>query len=178
MPFCLDYAVSFWTFDALSRAAAEREVRMSPAVAVGAGLVSGLAAAVALWPVDVVRSIATTGGQVPTRRSFAVSLVPFSGAYLGIFFGFRPPNASVPEKVGLAALATAAGLLLELPLDHAKHALLGGGRFEAAVLSGIRLPLATMLLLVFEKIAAPLEGELLQGQQPRSEEALAAKRRT
>mmetsp|Transcript_2103 Transcript_2103/g.6238 ORF Transcript_2103/g.6238 Transcript_2103/m.6238 type:complete len:80 (+) Transcript_2103:516-755(+) len=56
---------------------------------------------------------------------------------------------SLPESVGLAAAATG----LEFPLDHAKHALFGGGlRLKPALLAAIRLPFATMLLLVFDRI--------------------------
>ena len=157
MPFCLDYAVSFGTFATAMSLARDRGMDVNPLLTVSAGFFSGLTAAVALWPVDLVRSIATTGTMstnlAPTKASFAVGLIPFSGAYLGIFFGLQPQT--LPEKVGAAVVATTTALLVELPFDTAKHALLGGRTFEAGVLSAIRLPLATMLILVFDTIIAP-----------------------
>ena len=166
MPFCLDYAVSFSVFAGLVSLAKDREVdlRSRPWLTVTFGAASGLAAAVVLWPVDLVRTIATSSGtnqMMPSKNSFATCLVPFCASYIGGFFAFRPQHPSLAEKVSCATVATALGLALEVPFDHAKHGLFGGGGvalgkkarfFEVGVLAAIRLPFATMLLLVFDQI--------------------------
>mmetsp|Transcript_1725 Transcript_1725/g.6648 ORF Transcript_1725/g.6648 Transcript_1725/m.6648 type:complete len:163 (+) Transcript_1725:117-605(+) len=156
--FCLDYALSFAAFYHLTAAAEARglDARGNPVSAVLAGAASGLAAAVALWPVDLVRQTAlgdATSG--PRRASFAISSVPFGAAYLGVFFGFRRDDAPLAEVAALAAGSTALALAIEFPFDHAKHALVGGGGASAAALAAIRLPLSALLLLAFDAAVNP-----------------------
>lgn len=152
--FCLDYAVSFCTFACLRSAArdAGHEILGSP-TSVLAGSLSGLVAACALWPFDLVRQIALSN---TAKSSFATSSVPFSACYLGGYFLLWHDDASLATKLGVATAATSLALVAEFPLDHSKHAI-AGTRTAAALFSAIRLPFAALLLVAFDATLATKE---------------------
>lgn len=147
--FCLDYACSFAAFAALRSAAREigfGDVVGSPFMSILTGATSGLFAAVVLYPVDLVRQIALAD---TAKTSFALSSIPFTTCYLGLFFGWRRREASFSEKLGVATVATGIASLAEFPFDYSKH-IMAGSRSKALVFSSLRVPISTLLLLAFD----------------------------
>ncbi|GBG29237.1 Hypothetical Protein FCC1311_054592 [Hondaea fermentalgiana] len=113
-----------------------------------AGAAAGLAAAVALYPFDVLRQSAVQRGT----SSFAASTVPFMAVYLGIFFTAVPSErpAEFSTKARTAVAAATAAAVVEFPLDKAKHAIAGGNRGMALATSAARIPLSAFLLLAYD----------------------------
>lgn len=147
--FCLDYACSFAAFAALRSAARDTgfgDVIGSPILSIFTGAMSGLFAAVVLYPVDLVRQIALAD---TAKSSFAVSSIPFTTCYLGLFFGWHKREASFSEKLGVATVATGLASLAEFPFDYSKH-LMAGSRSKAMMFSSLRVPISTLLLLAFD----------------------------
>lgn len=162
--FCLDFALSFAFFGYASSESKKRgyDPWRAP-YPFALGTLSGLFAATALYPFDLVRQIALDDGKTPrsalergaarvvtTKPQFAASSIPFSCLYFGLYFsgagGDAPP---LHERVARALGASGVALSAELPFDKAKIAIAGGPR-NAALFSLLRWPFYSLLLVAFE----------------------------
>jgi hypothetical protein len=120
-----------------------------PYYAFGLGAVAGSAAAVGLYPFDIVRAMSVAKNQ----SSFAFSTIPFMTVYLGLYFSRdRLAGESPSTKFSNALLASCAAALCELPFDHAKVNISGGSRWTAAAATALRVPLAAALLVAYDRI--------------------------
>ena len=163
--FCLDFALSFACFGFATSEAKRRgyEPWDAPGGAYGLGALSGLFAATALYPFDLVRQIAlddkapvAASAAIRTKPQFAASAVPFSALYFGLYFQGRGGDdapAPIAQRVARAFGASGAALAVELPFDKAKLAIAGGAR-NAALFSLLRWPLSALLLVAFETATA------------------------
>ena len=156
---CLDYGVAFFAHYHLSRFISDdlpnddvggAETRNPhPLLMFSSGALSGVFAAVVLYPIDLVRQ-----STVPKGHShFSYSTIPFMTIYLGFYFS-QPGNRrdkSLSEKLTWAVPATTAAALAELPFDKAKIAMIGSLRTAGAA-ALIRVPLGTALLLIYDHI--------------------------
>ena len=116
--FCLDYAFGFAAHYALLM---RYPLDSSPLGALFAGTAAGAAAAVLLFPFDVVRHEVARAQGVASSSAFAMSTVPFMGAYLGLYFGARPrDDAPLLAKARWALVSTAVAAAVELPFDQAR----------------------------------------------------------
>lgn len=161
--FCLDFALSFACFGYATSESKKRGYDLWRAPYVfGLGALSGLFAATALYPFDLVRQIALDDGAAPGRRAagggaravtttpqFAASSIPFSCLYFGLYFSGASGDAPVQERVARAFGASGVALAAELPFDKAKIAIAGGAR-NAALFSLLRWPFCSLLLVAFE----------------------------
>jgi hypothetical protein len=141
-----------------------------------AGGISGLAAAVALYPFDFVRMTTTKGGS-----HFAASTIPYMSMYIGenqtslaepsaktasyqmpgVYF-LNPGRANEIEsdepqpfssKVAWALGAASCASAIEFPFDRSKHQMLGSMR-NAAFAAALRVPLGALLLIGYDQIHA------------------------
>mmetsp|Transcript_33425 Transcript_33425/g.77116 ORF Transcript_33425/g.77116 Transcript_33425/m.77116 type:complete len:188 (+) Transcript_33425:130-693(+) len=157
--FCLDFAASFFAHRALCYASHTLfgyplsdgiAGNLSLPFSLLTGGVAGTAAAVALYPVDLVRMYSVKPGE----SHFARGTIPFMTVYLGVWFTFKNARCSdgreerrtLGARFCLALGATAAASVAELPLDISKHNISGGLR-SAALLGALRVPLGALLLL-------------------------------
>mmetsp|Transcript_75087 Transcript_75087/g.125165 ORF Transcript_75087/g.125165 Transcript_75087/m.125165 type:complete len:167 (+) Transcript_75087:179-679(+) len=151
--FCLDYAFAFVAHYGLCHSWFRLNLGLpsSPFFTFPAGGIAGAAAAVALFPFDVVRHevLRATGSSA---SPFAFSIIPFMSAYLGVYF-LQNERQQTPLsiKASWAFGATSLAAALELPFDRAKISMAGGIR-NAAVTNALRVPLGTGLLLAYDKI--------------------------
>uniref|UniRef100_A0A7S3JRK7 EamA domain-containing protein n=1 Tax=Aureoumbra lagunensis TaxID=44058 RepID=A0A7S3JRK7_9STRA len=146
--FCLDYALSFGCFAFFQGCASRQDIKLRGTEnAFLAAAFSGVGAAFALAPVDIVRQVAT---KRENQFTLATSTVAFSTVYLGAYFYSTENSTPIHKKALYALSATTVATTIELPFDRAKMSLLGGGFREAIIVSTIRLPVATILLLVFD----------------------------
>lgn len=133
------------------REGGSREGPWLPAtVALGAGLLSGLAASITLFPFDFVRASAVTPGL--RRILSAGSTVPYAGALFGVYFAGRQQDNTASQMrwaVGASCCAVAA----EAPLDHAKRAMMGSTRLLVGA-NLLFVPFATMMLVMYDKAAS------------------------
>ena len=149
--FCLDFAFAFAAHLAMVRALGSEPdfARGKPSAAVlTLGGLAGLASAGLLWPFDLVRMSTVPKG----RSSFAFSTVPYMGVYLGTYFSVRRPEQSFAEKILLAGGAATLGAAAELPFDAAKLSINMGDKRMAAATTAMRVPLAALLLVSYDKI--------------------------
>jgi hypothetical protein len=116
----------------------------------GTAALSGAAAAVALYPLDIVRQMSVA----PGASHFALSTIPFMTAYLGLYMlqpqGKRQQK-SLQTKLCWALAATTVAAAAEFPLDKAKHAMSGGLR-SAALAGALRIPLGSLMLIAYDQI--------------------------
>mmetsp|Transcript_1590 Transcript_1590/g.3373 ORF Transcript_1590/g.3373 Transcript_1590/m.3373 type:complete len:159 (-) Transcript_1590:171-647(-) len=147
--FCLDYACAFFVHYALASPWSEA-TQAHPAFTFGSGAVAGAAAAIALYPFDIVRQTTVAPGS----SHFAFSTIPFMSAYLGIYF-MQPYSERQAKpfktKVGWALGATSVAAAVELPFDSAKISISGTLR-SAALATALRVPLGSALLLAYDQI--------------------------
>jgi hypothetical protein len=171
--FCLDFAASFFAhrffvFATHSAAGYPRAdglgANLALPYALVSGAVAGTVAAVALYPFDLVRQFTVQPGQ----SSFAKGTIPFMAVYLGVWSHWKnrtEADGSEARRTGasrfrLALGATAAATVAELPFDLSKHNISGGLR-SALMVSLLRVPLGSLLLLAYDEIASrpPSAGE-------------------
>jgi len=133
------------------REGGSREGPWLPAtVALGAGLLSGLAASITLFPFDFVRASAVTPGV--RRILSAGSTVPYAGALFGVYFAGRQQDNTASQMrwaVGASCCAVAA----EAPLDHAKRAMMGSTRLLVGA-NLLFVPFAAMMVVMYDKAAS------------------------
>jgi len=133
------------------REGGSREGPWLPAtVALGAGLLSGLAASITLFPFDFVRASAVTPGV--RRILSAGSTVPYAGALFGVYFAGRQQDNTASQMrwaIGASCCAVAA----EAPLDHAKRAMMGSTRLLVGA-NLLFVPFAAMMLVMYDKAAS------------------------
>jgi len=153
--FCLDYALSFALYSALHSWAVRRKWpgvedprRPQLAFSAAAGGFAGLGSALLLYPFDFVRQTSVAKGT----SSFALSSIPFTAVYLGVYFSARDPD-SAASRAGWALAATAGAAAAELPFDHAKLAIAGSGG-RAAAMAAARVPLGALLLFAFDGLVS------------------------
>ena len=158
--FCLDYVLAFTSHYAFCAVAVDERglalpasVLSHPLFTAPSGFLSGIVAAVLLWPVDVVRMHSVPAGT----SHFAFSTIPFMTAYLGIYFGCQGGadarrRTPLAVKLGYATAATATAAFVELPFDKAKIAMSGGTLRRAAIANGLRVPLGAGLLVAYDQI--------------------------
>ena len=113
----------------------------------GLGGLSGLGAAIALYPFDIVRMSVIEKG----KSHFAFSSIPYMSVYLGTYFIIRDEKWTFLEKFGFANVAAGLGAVAELPFDQAKVAISGSTRM-AVITTGMRIPLAALLLVSYDQI--------------------------
>ena len=118
-------------------------------VVFGIGAVAGATSALLLYPFDLVRQFALKGEP---RSHFAYSTIPFMCVYTGTYFWWRKPQAKFSEKLAWAAVATTTATIAELPFDHTKIAVNAGSVRLAVITSGLRIPLASLLLVAYDQI--------------------------
>ena len=147
--FCLDYACAFFVHNLLASRFCD-DTQCHPVFSFGSGALAGGAAAVALYPFDIVRQSTVAAGT----SHFAFSSIPFMGVYLGIYFA-QPLHERRAKpfatKAGWALAATSAATAVELPFDRAKIQIVGGLP-RAAAASALRVPLGAALLLAYDQI--------------------------
>ena len=151
--FCLDYILAFASHFAIAALTVDRSESLPLQWAIPAGGAAGLAAAIALYPVDIVRMSSVPAGQ----SWFAFSTIPFMTVYLGGYFGLQGTAEErrltpLAKKCGIALGATSCAALAELPFDRAKIAMSGGGLRRAAIANGLRVPLGAGLLVAYDQI--------------------------
>ena len=159
--FCLDYVLAFASHYALCALAVDERGLALPSALLShplftapSGFAAGAAAAVLLWPIDVVRMHSVPAGT----SHFAFSTIPFMTVYLGVYFGCQGSAAMrrrtpLASKLGYATVATATAALAELPFDQAKIAMSGGTLRRAALANGLRVPLGAGLLVAYDQIS-------------------------
>jgi hypothetical protein len=153
--FCLDYILAFAAHFGVNslifsqgQKCLERDCRLNPIQALATGAGAGAAAAVILYPFDFVR-MATVG---PGASHFAWSSIPFSAAYLGLYFSFRN-QASLKSQSAWACTSMVIATAVEVPFDAAKRNMVAGGSLRNLIMTaGLRVPLGTFLLVVYDKI--------------------------
>lgn len=110
--FCLDYALACAVHFQLSRAVSDAAPwldQRTGAAAVFLGATSGLTSAVALYPFDFVRQATTSGSR------FALSSIPFSACFFGVYFSQCRPEDSPSRQAGWALAAASAATVAEYP---------------------------------------------------------------
>ena len=120
--FCLDYALSFALYSALHSCAVRRKWpgvedprRPQLAFSAAAGGFAGLGSALLLYPFDFVRQTSVAKGT----SSFALSSIPFTAVYLGVYFCSRDPDSAASRAAwALASTAVQRGNYLR----YAEHA--------------------------------------------------------
>ncbi|KAI8844087.1 hypothetical protein BJ741DRAFT_660149 [Chytriomyces cf. hyalinus JEL632] len=153
--FCLDFLTTF-AFHYIIKRVNETHTRIDTESALfhyTSASASGLLSALILYPFDLVR-IAT----VPTNQTtFAYSTIPFSTVYLGLYFSNRDAT-SVESRFQWALTSSLLGVCVELPFDKAKWGMFRNARAGSALLTtGLRVPLAMALLLVYDEFGIGLK---------------------
>jgi len=113
------------------------------------GLSSGLLASISLYPFDFVRGGVLKPGLL--RILSAGSTVPYAGALFGLYFSCRD-SSNTSSQAKWAVAASTGALLAEVPLDHAKRAMLGSTRFMLIV-GLMYVPFSSMMLMMYDKAA-------------------------
>jgi len=147
--FCLDFAAAFIVhYQLVSRVDLSTQSR--PLFTFASGAFAGAAAAVALYPFDIVRQLTVA----PGTSHFAFSTIPFMTAYLGIYF-LQPQSERQQQafktKFGWALGATTVAAAVEFPFDKAKHSMAGSLRY-AALANVLRIPLGSLMLIAYDQI--------------------------
>ncbi len=147
--FCLDFAAAFIIHYQLA-SRVDVSTQSAPMFAFTSGALSGVTAAVALYPFDIVRQMSVA----PGTSHFAFSTIPFMTAYLGLYL-LQPQNERrqkpFKEKLAWALASTTVAAAVEFPFDKAKHSMAGGMR-AAALANGLRIPLGSLLLIAYDQI--------------------------
>jgi hypothetical protein len=114
--FCLDFAAAFIIHYQLA-ARFDPSTQSNPLFTFTSGALSGAAAAVALYPFDIVRQMTVA----PGTSHFAFSTIPFMTAYLGIYM-LQPQGERQQKpfkhKLAWALASTTAAAAVELPFDR------------------------------------------------------------
>jgi len=157
--FCADYVACFifhagasvvlpahW-FDAVTR----RGDLVAP---VAFGAIVGGASAAAIFPFDEVRKSVHPGVRGAALFKSNLAVVPYSGAWFGIYFAGRNPD-SVTSQLGWGIAASSIAAAVEYPLDNAKRAMFGGQSLWTRVLPLVMwVPFAATLLVVYDRALA------------------------
>ena len=147
--FCLDFAAAFVVHYQLA-SRLDPSLQANPVFAFGSAALSGAAAAVALYPFDIVRQMSVA----PGTSHFALSTIPFMTAYLGLYM-LQPQSERrqkpLKSKLGWALASTTVAAAVEFPFDKAKHAMSGGLR-SAALATALRVPLGSLMLIAYDQI--------------------------
>lgn len=142
--FCLDLAAAFIIHYQLA-SRVDVSTQSKPVFAFTSAALSGAAAAVALYPFDVVRQMSVA----PGTSHFAFSTIPFMTAYLGIYL-LQPHDERrqkpLKDKLAWSLAATTVAAAVEFPFDKAKHNMAGGFR-AAALANALRIPLGSLMLI-------------------------------
>ena len=164
--FCLDYALAFFSHSLLSRFFLDPgspSCSSKTLIHFPLGAMSGLTAAVCLYPFDIVRM--TTVGKGASH--FAFSTIPFMSMYLGVYF-IRDSETRMKEpfmnKICWATAATGLAAVVELPFDTAKININGGNLKSAAMTSGMRIPLGALLLIAYDQVVTGIDRRRLTGR--------------
>jgi hypothetical protein len=147
--FCLDFAAAFIIHYQLA-SRVDVSTQSKPVFAFTSAALSGAAAAVALYPFDVVRQMSVA----PGTSHFAFSTIPFMTAYLGIYL-LQPHDERRQKpfkgKLAWSLAATTVAAAVEFPFDKAKHNMVGGFR-AAALANALRIPLGSLMLIAYDQI--------------------------
>ena len=149
--FCLDYAIAFFAHTFLCKLSLKDSSHASgnPLVSFGFGGIAGTAAAVALYPFDIVRQTTVKTGT----SHFAFSTIPFMSVYIGVYFSRKvKKEESFSTKICWATGATTSAAVCELPFDKSKISISGGSMRTAAVTTAMRVPLGALLLVAYDHI--------------------------
>ena len=148
--FCADYIASFFFHSSLNVGLHEAGVaypERSPAPALLGGL-SGLLAAIAVYPFDFVREGALFDQKMRFRHS--LSTVPYAAVFFGLYFPCRDPE-SLRSQCFWAVASAAGAACAEAPFDRAKLAMMGGSRRTMVFANLMYVPFGALMLVMYDK---------------------------
>jgi len=156
--FCADYIASFLHHGIITALWFEYQkiygkkenlttAHVPPIQSVCGGCLAGLFGAASVYPLDFVRQGAIISEKVGFRHS--LSTVPYAGLYFGLYFSCRDRDSTVSQSAW-ALLASASACLAEIPLDKAKHAMMGS-RKNMLIINGLYVPFGALMLVMYDK---------------------------